>query len=425
MLVSGSGERKKVIRGKHVGAAPREQVSMNLRDDSGQALVIGALCMALLLGFVSLGVEVGMLFAQQQAMQTAADGAAITGAQESNYGDISSAAKADAARNGFTDGSSNVTVTVNSPPASGPNAGTANYVEVIISKQESTLFMSAFGHGAVTVSARSVAALSTTQNCIYTMNTTGTDISITNGAKLTMANCNIYGNSSSSSDLSMSGGASLSVGGIDLVGGSSITNGAKSSPTPSTGVTAVSDPLSYLSPPTYSSCTADPNIGGGKTTTIGPASGGTICYNSLSIGGGAKVTLQPGMYVINGVLSFNGGSTISGTGVTFYLPPGASLNIGNGTDFSLAAPTSGTYNGILFYQDPKNTTSEALEGGANSYLEGILYFPKANLTLENGTSTTSYESIVTGSLTMQGGATLKNYALKNKHTPMRSARIVE
>lgn len=398
---------------------------MNWRDESGQALVIGALCMALLLGFVALGVEVGMLFAQQQALQTAADSAAITGAQETSYGDVVAAAKADAALNGFTDGVNKVTVTVNNPPVNGPNAGTVDFVEVIISKQEQTLFMSAFGHGAMTVSARSVATLSTTQNCIYAMNPTGTDISITNGAKLTMPDCNIYGESSSGSDLSLSGGASLSVGGIDLVGGSTITNGAKSSPTPTTGVPAVSDPLSYLSPPSYSSCSADPNIGGGKSMTIGPSSGGTICYNGLSIGGGARVILNPGTYVINGVLSFNGGSTISGTGVTFYLPPGASLNIGNGTVFNLAAPTSGTYNGILFYQDPNNTASESLEGGATSYLEGILYFPKAKLTLENGTSTTSYESIVAGSLTMQGGASLKNYALKNARNPLRSARTVE
>ncbi len=153
--------------------------------------------------------------------------------------------------------------------------------------------------------------------------------------------------------------------------------------------------------------------------------GGTICYNGLTISNGATATLQPGLYIINGTLTFSGGSKVSGTGVTFYLPPGASLNIGNGTNFSLAAPTSGAYNGILFYHDRSNTTTESLVGGSTSYLEGILYFPNANLTLNNGSNTTSYESIVTGSLTMQGGAKLQNYALKNKKTPLSAARLVE
>lgn len=400
---------------------------MDLRDESGQAVVIGALCMALLLGFVSLAVEVGMLFAEQQGLQTAADSAAIAGAQEVNYGDATAAADADAARNGFTNGIDKVTVTVNTPPASGPEAGTSGYVEVIISKDQPVWFMSLFGHDSMTVSARSVSTLTDMNNCIYAMDRTGTDLTFSNGAQLSMPDCDIYGESTSSSDLSVSGGAHLTAGAINLVGGSSISGGAHVSPSPTTGVSAVSDPLGYLSPPSFdpSSCVADPNPGY-KGGTFGPSvSGGTICYNGLTISNGGSATFNPGTYIINGTLTFSGGSKVAGTGVTFYLPPGASLSIGNGSDFSLSAPTSGAYNGILFYQDRSNTTSESLVGGSKSYLEGILYFPDANLTLNNGSNSTCYESIVVGTLTMEGGAKLQNYSQKNKHTPLSAARLVE
>lgn len=398
-----------------------------LGDDNGQAIVVGALCISLLLGFVSLAVEVGMLFAVQQGLQNAADSAAIAGVQELYYGDATAAAQADSARNGFTNNADGVTVTVSSPPSSGPNSGTSGFVEVIISKDQPVWFMSLFGHNTMTVTARSVSTLANNSNCIYALGTSGTDLTFSNGAQLDMSDCNIYGESTDAADFSASGGSHVTAGAINLVGGSSISGGAHVSPTPVTGVTALSDPLGYLSAPTFStsSCLADPNPGW-KGGTFGPSvSGGTICYNGFTVSNGGSVTFSPGTYIINGTLSFNGGSTVTGTGVTFYLPPGASLNIGNGTNFSLSAPTSGTYNGILFYQDRSNKTSESLVGGSKSYLEGILYFPDANLTLNNGSSSTCYETIVTSSLTMEGGAKLQNYALKNTHTPISSARLVE
>jgi hypothetical protein len=175
-----------------------------------------------------------------------------------------------------------------------------------------------------------------------------------------------------------------------------------------------------------SSCLANPNLGGGGTFTIGPSTaGGTICYNGLQIGNGATATLKPGIYIINGSLTVNGGSPVTGTGVTFYFPAGGSLNLSNGATFNLTAPTSGTYDGILFYQNRSNSTAVSIQGGTTSTLVGILYFPDANLTLSGGSSTSTYASVVASTLTFSGGITLKNYALVNSSTPLTSARLVE
>lgn len=396
------------------------------RED-GQTVVLAALCMTLLMGFLALSVDVGLLFCAKRSAQTAADAAAIAGAQEIAYSDVVTAARADASRNGFTNGTNGVAVAVNNPPLNGPHAGNSGYVEVIVSASETTFFLNLFNQGTMTVEARAVSTMGATQNCVYALGSSGTDISVTNGVNVQFPSCALYGDSSGSTDLNVSGGATLNAAAIALVGNYSNTGGSHLTPTPATGIATISDPLAYLPTPSFntSSCVANPNLGAGGTFTIGPASGGTICYNGLTISNGATATLRPGFYIVNGVFSLAGGASVSGSGVTIYFPPGGSVSLSNGINFTLSAPTSGTYNGILFYQSRSNTTMATIEGGASSTLQGVLYFPAANITFENGTSTTTYASIVSASLTFAGGATVKNYAVVNPASPLDSARLVE
>ena len=53
--------------------------------------------------------------------------------------------------------------------------------------------------------------------------------------------------------------------------------------------------------------------------------------------------------------------------------------------FNLSAPTSGTYDGILIYQNPSNTNSMIFNGSGSSIIKGIFYLPTAQLTL-NGSN---------------------------------------
>jgi len=389
---------------------------------------MAALCMPLLMGFVALAVDAGLMFHAEREMQTAADSAAVAGAQEINFGDVVAAAKADAALNGVTDGSNGATVTVNNPPKSGPHTGSSSYVEVIVSKSQPTFFMSVLNQNSMTVLGRAVAGHSPTRNCIYTLGTSGMDINISNGVNIQIPGCSLFSNSNSSTSLQVIGGATLNAAGINLVGGYTVNNGGHMTPSaPATGVAAASDPLAWLPAPAYTpaSCLANPNLGYGSHT-IGPSSGGTICYNGLTIANGGTVTLKSGVYVINGQLNLAGGTTTTGSNVSFYLPPGGSVSISNGITFNLTCPTSGTYNGILFYQDRANANAVYIEGGANSVLDGILYFPDANLTLENGTSTTSYATVISKTLTFAGGASFKDYSqMPGASTPIVAARVVE
>jgi Flp pilus assembly protein TadG len=399
-----------------------------LTDERGQTIILAALCVPLLLGFVALAVDAGLMFRAEREMQTAADSAAIAGAEEVNFGDVTAAAKADAALNGVTDGQNGATVTVNNPPLSGPNTGNSGSVEVIVSASQTTYFMNVFNQGSMTVIGRAVAGHSPTRNCFYMLGTSGTDISVSNGVNIQIPGCAVFSNSNSSTSLQVTGGATFNAQAINLVGGYTVNNGGHLTPsTPAQGVAPASDPLAYLPVPTYTagSCLANPNLGWGSHT-IGPSAGGTICYNGLTIANGGTATLNPGVYVINGQLNLAGGTTTTGTGVTFYLPPGGSVSISNGITFNLTAPTSGTYNGILFYQDRSNANAVYIEGGASSVLNGILYFPDANLTLENGTNTTSYATVVSKSITFAGGASFKDYSqMPGASSPLVAARLVE
>src|ERR1035437_9302695 len=127
-----------------------------LQDERGQTIILAALCFTMLLGFVALAVDVGLMFRAKRVMQTAADSGAIAGAEELNYADVTAAAQADAARNGVTNGSDGATVAVNNPQLQGPHTGSAGYVEVIVSQSQATYFMNVFSRGSMTVSGRAV-----------------------------------------------------------------------------------------------------------------------------------------------------------------------------------------------------------------------------------------------------------------------------
>jgi Flp pilus assembly protein TadG len=410
-------------------------------------MVLVALSMTMLIGMLGLAVDVGLLFNAKRKAQLSADSAAIAGAAELNFGDYASAAQAVAAENGFTNGVNGVTVSVNPSgtstpsPQTGMYANKSGYLEVVISASEPTYFMRVLGFTSMTVKARAVATLGSSDSCIYVLAINGTSLSLSNNAQLTSTSCGIMVDSNSGSAVSVSGSANIKASSMGVVGSTYTDNsGSKITPTPTTGIAPFSDPLAYLSPPSYtpSSCTADPlsHYGnGGSSYSVGPGStysttqsGNVVCYTSLTLGwNNDTVTINPGTYVITGPMTFASGTVQGGDGVTFYLTGTGSVNIGNGANFTLTAPTSGTYDGILFYQNPSDTLAASIQGGANSTFSGILYFPAASLTIGNGTTSTVAAQMVAKTVTMVGGSTLINnsYSAINSSTPLASARLVE
>jgi Flp pilus assembly protein TadG len=389
-----------------------------LRDESGQTLIFVALGLTCILGLVGVATDVGLLFHFKRNLQIAADSAAVAGAWQLKLSGttVTSAATAAAAKNGISSG-----VSVHNGPTSGPHTGNAAYVEVIITQSEPLFFARVLGLTSMNVAARAVATNGVSSNCIYTLGASGTDIVMNGTVDLTASSCSIIDDSSdSSSALLANGNVTLDAKSIGVVGGVTNNGGNSITPTPVTPIVPVSNPLASLTPP------ANP---GGCTSALFNGTGGTLspgCYSGITINGSPTVTLSSGVFYMTGALTVNGNPTVNGTGVTIYLANSSASFTDNGTTtLNLSAPTTGTYNGILFYQNPSDTNTLTINGSSSSNLKGIFYAPTANLVVNGSGSTDFYTSFVVGSLTFNGTGTLLDYASINAGSPLTSPRLVE
>ena len=399
---------------------------MRRKNEAGQALVFAAVGLVVIIGFAGLGIDMGMLRYQKRLQQTAADSGALAGANNLAFpasGGITAGAKNASAGNGFTDGANNVTVTVNNPPTSGPHSSGANsgkYVEVLVTAVQPTYFMKVLGINSQTVTARAVATnvsgVTSGGGCLYTLGAPSSAIegvNINGHATLNAITCGIADNG----NFSTSGNAlTVCAGTFGVAGTSSDTGGqgstctnkavtcsAQAGPCPATGMPAATDPMSYLTPPCNPCTGGASSIKITNTQTLNPGT-----YTDVTITGNGNVTFNPGTYIFDGSsgLSCSGTPTIRGTGVTFYFTGSATYNCNGNTDVQLTAPTSGTYAGILMYQNPADTVGPQIGGNDTSFFKGVLYFPKAQVTFYGNNSSYAIGIVVADALALSGNPTV-------------------
>lgn len=356
----------------------------------GAVLVVLALSLPVLLLFLALVFDVGEFYDARQRMQTAADAGAVAGALEIYRGSTSlvvSAAREATAANGFTHGTSSVTVTVNQPPANGDFAGNSRYVEVIVSQPQRPHFW--LGRNSVTVSARAVAGSPTRPTCIYQLDPTTLPqaLRVVSNSSLTALNCDIMVNSRDPWALYIVNSSQVTAQEISVVGGYLVASGSTVSPTPQTGVPVEADPLRGLQPPAANPC----NFSNVAACTSGRRTynPGVYCTNlanrGIRLSSNCQATFSPGTYVLRGGgMVVNNPRSVSGTDVTFYntgdntYPEGpiAIYSTNPARPVTLSAPTTGSLAHILFFQDRNldfDTNPMALSSAVN--LTGILYFP--------------------------------------------------
>jgi Flp pilus assembly protein TadG len=396
-------------------------------EDSGQTLVVVALCMGVIMGFLGLAIDVGRLRYDQRNLQTAADAAAVAAGLEiricgnkPNCAAMQAAATAALNENGFTGStlltncasstSTDLTLTVNSPAcalgSNDPNTGKNNYVEVVVAKTERTYFARVLGFDNVKINARAESERAVGGPCIYALDPSGSS-AITIDVGL-VSTCSMVDESSSSSALTCLLSATVSVPRIKVTGGDAgLLCAILPAPTLRATTPTPADPLAYLPTPSMGACgtsVASPYHGSSSVISITALNGAVTFYPGTYCGGIninllANATFQPGMYIIKsnhtgllgstvGGLSINLLSTVTGTGVTFYNDgPSGSISflapsvLGLLGSVSLTAPTSGEYGGMLFMQDPGNTTPSTIiaSGPWGTKLQGAFYFPNATV----------------------------------------------
>ncbi len=171
----------------------------------------------------------------------------------------------------------------------------------------------------------------------------------------------------------------ISAAEIDVVGKLYTAGKGKFQGTIVQNAARVADPLAALAPPTAASPTFKcANISGKKTVTLSP---GTY-VGGIKITGSASVTLLPGIYYLQGGgLSISGTAKLTGDGVMIYNVPKKScdgINIAPNTTVTLSAPTSGTYQSIVLFEQ-RSTKAPINISGGNVSLTGIVYAPSAKL----------------------------------------------
>lgn len=366
----------------------------------GAVAIQVAIMLVAIIGFISLGSEVVLLILTARQMQAAADAAALAAATARSAGypaDYTQEARALARAAGFVDNAPDgTTVAVRSPPAQGNYAGSADAIEVAIAQPRSLPLASVVHAGQFVVGARAVARVIGYGPCMLVLDgASDAAFSMTGSSNASFVDCGLTVDSSSASAVSLVGGGTLSATTVRIVGGDSLKGGSSIDATDGivTGATATPDPYADRTIPAPSGCSYNSFSMSGGSRTI---SQGTFC-NGLSLTGAAQLTLQPGIYIIDGgSFSLAGGNSISGTGVTIVLTSStgsgyATASVAGGSTINLTAPTSGATAGMLFFQDPRapHSGSNSLSGGAGQSLTGAVYFPSQPLTYSGGNSLTS------------------------------------
>ena len=377
-----------------------------LRDERGTMLPILGAVVVVSIGFAAIAIDMGYLYAMQSRVQSTADAAALAGAGQIPDGNnVLKAAVSLAEKN--LPVAANGTVLPKDDVAMGSwDAGTrtftpagdpTNAVRILARRSDANanavelFFAQLLGFEQADVEASAVALRRDISGCIVALDPSADGaLTISGNAEVNLG-CGALVNSDSPTAIIENGSSCLTATSIATSGDYS---GDCLNPTPETSMPPISDPLADLNPPTYSGCDYPDLV---EITTNTTLTSGVYC-GGIDINSNAVVDFEPGMYILKGLgLQITGNTKVTGDEVTFYFAPDTtgvtgikikgvkqpprSIFIAGTTNVELKAPTSGYYEGILFYQDrnaPSNMNN-LFTGGATMNLEGMFYFPNTEV----------------------------------------------
>ncbi len=373
----------------------------NTHRRRGYVIVVVAISLIAILGALALTLDGGLLMDRRRAAQSSADASALAAADDlylnwwanqglDPTGTARRAAAATAAANGFADGENGCTVEIRIPPTTGPSAGLAGHVEVVITAVQPRYFSRIFGTEAIPVGARAIARgrrSSITPGIIVLAPSGKGAFSTGGGGNMTVSGAPVIVNSNDVEAMYANGGGTVTapefrVGGIP--GWSTPGGGTFSGPIVS-GAAPTSDPLAQLPPPDPAALTVQRThklqISNDNPVTLSPG----VYVGGITITGQGNVTLSPGVYYMQGGgFSWGGQGSLTGTGVMIYNAPDSNSDAisltGQGT-CNLSPAASGPYQGVLLFQNRTATAPVGISGNGNMTLTGAFYAPAALLAI--------------------------------------------
>ena len=380
------------------------------KDRRGNALVIGAAALPLLIGSAGLATDTIQWALWKRQLQRTADSAALAGVRSIvQYPDVEDAATikniAVAGAERDLQVNSHVGITfasksIENMPLAGAYTADPNAVRVALSIQKRLGFSSLFLSAAPTISVSATATVATTgKYCVISLeNTAQTGISYSGNANVDLG-CGMATNSTGQTAIDATGSSTVDATPISAVGGIPPSTNFVDGTTLQPYGWPQKDPFADIDPPVPSGGCPNLSVNTNSTTTISvPANASFACYNNMNIQG--TLTLNSGVYVIDGG-DFRVGAqaNITCARCTIILTNRNSsstasigrLDIQGSPNINMTASDTGTYAGILFYQDRRARDGNGenyinhVNGSSTSVFEGAFYFPKQQVYF-NGTS---------------------------------------
>ncbi len=391
-------------------------------DRRGGLAMITALSMPVLIGSVGMAADTIQWTYMKRAMQRQADSGALAGAfAVSQQRPVNATVTADLARNNNV--AMTVTPVIENAPTAGLFAGNMRAVRVLLSTEVRLPFSGYMMGRAITIPVEATAQIvSVGQYCVLALETTDTP-GITMGGNTTLdLKCGMMSNAPSATSVTAGGSSSVNASPIAAVGG------VPTSSNYAIGTQLVPysvpqfDPLASLPDPGITNSSNNGNVNSNQSKTLSPGN-----YSGMNLKG--NVTLLPGVYYVDGgQFSAGAQAVINGTGVTIILTSKtaatnpssiATSDMNGGATINLTAPTSGTYAGVLFYQDRRALDSgvNKINGNSASKYQGAIYFPKQAMQF-NGTSGMDIKCIqlIGRRLDFTGNSTITNVCPANSGT---------
>jgi Putative Flp pilus-assembly TadE/G-like len=343
---------------------------------SGNIGVAFGFTLPVLIGLAGLGIDSASFYNQQSRMQSVADSSALAIAKEMHlYLDKTAAVEASGAIRveallgevGLVDRSHETEVRVD------PEAGRAEVEITMI--VNSFLPAEVWGENPIVVKANAI-TYGQERLCVLGLEKKSSDtIKADNGSLVTAPDCAIQSNSTDPNGLiaknlsTLIGSYICSSGGYDGLPIAFV-------PLPETDCPALDDPLSMRAPPPVGGCDFLDFKAEKGTATLQP---GHYC-GGLKIANSAKVTAEPGIYVISGgKFEVANEAQLIGEHVGFYFADdAATLVFKDEAHVELGAPKDGLMAGILFYEDRSAPLGRSFEitSGSVKKLLGTIYLPR-------------------------------------------------
>ena len=121
------------------------------------------------------------------------------------------------------------------------------------------------------------------------------------------------------------------------------------------------------------------------------------------------------------------GATLTGAGVTLYFTGSGQLQMNSGSTAQLVAPASGSLGGILIWQASSDSNAMILNGNSSAELQGAVYLPSAQLTINSAANTAQYTILDVNTLILDAGANFtmnSNYSSLSGGSPVKSGSAV-